>query len=76
MERLRLIHQDLDGLRLAALGRIPRCPDCPRYLALVGAHRSSAAVRLPQPPAGCGFQVCAPLAERYGTEAETPRAVA
>jgi hypothetical protein len=58
---------DLDGLRLVALGRIPRCGACPRFHALVDAHardlpRSAA---LPGVPEYCTHQVCAPLVARY-----------
>ena len=59
--------QEVDGLRLFALGRIPRCTDCPRYHALVRIH-ASGPVRmpaLPEVPVACAHQVCAPLADRY-----------
>jgi hypothetical protein len=62
----RSVH-DVDGLRLFALGRIPRCTDCPRYRALVRAHSSGAfrVAMLPTVPDGCAHQVCAPLVDRY-----------
>jgi hypothetical protein len=58
---------DVDGLRLFALGRIPRCTRCPRYDTLVAAHARGAAHvgSLPPAPAFCSHQVCAPLADRY-----------
>ncbi len=61
---------DLDSLRLIALGRIPRCRRCPRYAGLVDAHAESRSSRaLAAPPAHCTYQVCAPLAARYGPAA-------
>ena len=58
--------EDLDGLRLFALGRIPRCTRCPRYRALLTAHsaRSRVAAVLPRVPEFCSHQVCAPLIDR------------
>jgi hypothetical protein len=58
---------DVDGLRLFALGRIPRCTHCPRYRALVRVHSDglSPARTLPAVPNDCAHQVCAPLADRY-----------
>lgn len=63
--------QDLDGLRLIALGRIPRCADCELYAGLLTLHagaieRSSG---LPAPPEACTHQVCAPLASRMARAA-------
>jgi len=57
---------DLDGLRLLALGRIPRCGSCPRWLAMVDAHARGAEQRgcLPGAPDHCTHQVCAPLCDR------------
>lgn len=59
---------DLDGLRLVALGRIPRCTHCPRYNALVASHWSQTHGRahLPMVPQYCHHEVCAPLAARIG----------
>ena len=56
-----------DGLRLLALGRVPRCGSCPRYHGLVALHAAAAAGRraLPEVPADCSYQFCAPLARRY-----------
>jgi hypothetical protein len=61
---------DLDGLRLVALGRIPRCTHCPRYHALVAAHWSKAhgQAHLPSVPEYCHHPVCAPLAVRIGLD--------
>ena len=61
------VESEMDGLRLIALGRIPRCGDCPRYRALLAAERDEAvsAAPLPAIPAQCTWQVCAPLARRY-----------
>lgn len=58
--------QDLDGLRLLALGRIPRCADCELYNSLVAIHTGGLDrdTSLPAPPEGCTHQVCAPLATR------------
>lgn len=62
---------ELDGLRLTGLGRIARCADCPRYRALVDAHRGSKIgagklpVSLPDVPDNCSYAYCAPLAARY-----------
>jgi hypothetical protein len=52
----------IDSLRLEALGRIPRCMDCPRYKALAAGRRRS---ELPEVPTGCTFVVCAPLAGEH-----------
>jgi len=57
---------DLDGLRLLALGRIPRCSSCPRFRSLVAAHERGFAVA-GEPgavPAHCRHEVCAPLVAR------------
>lgn len=58
---------DLDGLRLLALSRIPRCGTCPRFHALVEAHDRGLRVggRLPGAPAYCSHEVCAPLVARW-----------
>lgn len=57
---------DLDGLRLIALGRIPRCASCPRYRALVAQHTLDAptAEAMPTVPGFCHHEVCAPLVAR------------
>ncbi len=63
--------QDLDGLRLIALGRIPRCVGCELYGSLLRIH-SGALERpsgLPAPPAACTHQICAPLASRMARAA-------
>ena len=61
---------ELDGLRLLALGRIPRCGVCPRYAALTDAHARGTGIRgrLPKVPECCTHQVCAPLVARYLSE--------
>lgn len=58
---------DLDGLRLLALSRIPRCGSCPRFGSLVEAyaHDAPPVRELGEVPPNCTHQVCAPLAERY-----------
>ena len=58
---------DLDGLRLLALGRIPRCDGCPRFRALVDGHDNGDTRHgpLPDVPDYCTHQVCAPLVIRY-----------
>ena len=58
---------DLDGLRLLALSRIPRCGSCPRFGSLVEAyaHDERPVRELGGVPSNCTHQVCAPLAERY-----------
>ena len=63
----RKVSENLDGLRLLALGRIPRCTDCPRYRALVAEHAngSGPVAPLPAVPQACHHAVCAPLAVRY-----------
>jgi hypothetical protein len=63
----RIQTDDLDGLRLLALGRIPRCCNCPRFGALVEAHGRGNKTRgwLPDVPEHCTHQVCAPLVLRY-----------
>ena len=56
-----------DGLRLFALGRIPRCKRCPRYRAL-SRPRARADRRpesLPAVPEFCTYQLCAPLVAHY-----------
>jgi hypothetical protein len=57
---------ELDGLRLIALGRIPRCRDCPRFrtLVVVRSRGGCLPATLPSVPAGCTHQVCAPLVAR------------
>ena len=63
--------EELDALRLFALGRVPRCARCPRYrvmLALAGT-----AAGLPEPPAFCTYQICAPLALRLARRAAGPK---
>jgi len=59
--------EDLDGLRLLALGRIPRCGTCPRFHALVEVHARDAEIRgsLPDVPDYCTHQVCTPLSVRF-----------
>ena len=59
---------ELDGLRLLALGRIPRCGSCPRFHALIDAHTRGAKIGgcLPAVPDHCTHQVCAPLSVRFG----------
>ena len=56
-----------DGLRLFALGRIPRCGRCPRYyaLSLPRARADRRPESLPAVPEFCRYQLCAPLAARY-----------
>ena len=57
--------QDLDGLRLVALGRIPRCATCPRLAVLAAARRGRAVTGpFPEVPAACDHQVCAPMVAR------------
>jgi hypothetical protein len=62
----RFLSDDLDGLRLIAVGRIPRCGSCPRYRALVEAAGGGGArgAVLPAVPQKCSHQVCAPLVDR------------
>ena len=66
---------DLDGLRILGLGRIPRCADCPRYDQLRRSHRAGGSEQppirsaLPAVPSHCAFQFCAPLARRYEASA-------
>ncbi len=76
--RLQILPDDLDGLRILGLGRIPRCVDCPRYRALVEAHDNSSALPriLPAVPENCAFEVCAPLVCRYTARSEPARAAA
>ena len=63
--QLSVASKELDSLRLIALGRIPRCQNCPRYRALGESHRGRHFGRLPEVPSGCRHQVCAPLAHRH-----------
>jgi len=77
--RIQVRSDDPDSLRLAGLGRIPRCEACPRYEALVSAHQRSRAGRrpadpLPAVPGLCAFQACAALVPHYGWTAPTVRA--
>jgi len=64
---------DLDGLRLLALSRIPRCGTCPRFSTLVEAYaQEQGQIReIGAVPAGCTHQVCAPLVARF-RPVETP----
>jgi hypothetical protein len=62
------VSNDLDGLRLLALGRIPRCGSCPRFRSLVAIHAGSRAGDLPAVPAFCTHAVCAPLAARWDAQ--------
>ncbi len=56
-----------DGLRLFALGRIPRCGRCPRYraLSLSRARADRRPESLPVVPEFCTYQLCAPLVARH-----------
>ena len=56
-----------DGLRLFALGRVPRCGRCSRYSALTRARDRSVLRLEPLPPVPdfCTYQLCAPLSARY-----------
>ena len=56
-----------DGLRLFALGRVPRCGRCSRYRALSRARDRSVQRLEPLPavPDFCTYQLCAPLSARY-----------
>jgi hypothetical protein len=65
---------DIDGLRLMALGRIPRCAACDLYHELMALHDdgSRRPSRLPQPPASCKHKVCAPLAVRLSRAENHP----
>ena len=62
---------DVDGLRLLALGRIPRCRDCPRYHGLLAAYAAAghSAERLPEAPKRCKHRVCRPMVARYDVAA-------
>lgn len=62
----------MDGLRLLAIGRIPRCSECPRFDALIRSHRGARRDPAPLPavPDSCTHQVCAPLAVRYGADSD------
>jgi len=59
---------DLDGLRLLAMSRIPRCGTCPRFRSLVEAHAGDRLPPggVPPVPTYCSHQVCAPLVARWG----------
>jgi hypothetical protein len=78
-DRIRVLSStDPDGLRLVGLGRIPRCETCPRYEALVSAHRRSRTGRrpaspLPAVPKNCSFQACAALVPHFGWPAPNVR---
>ena len=54
---------EINALRLFALGRIPRCNRCPRYHALVAADAGLPLLppTLPPTPLFCSHQICAPL---------------
>jgi len=70
---------EIEDLTLIALGRIPRCDGCPRYVALVRAHEHGrpTGVALPAVPLACSHQACAPLArrlERAGLRGDLPLA--
>ena len=58
---------DLDGLRLLALSRIPRCGGCERFRWLVEAHTGDRlpAAGLPPVPPTCRHQVCTPLVAHW-----------
>ena len=60
-----------DGLRLFALGRVPRCQRCQRFRAMntAGAAPGLHVVSLPAVPEFCTYQLCAPLATRYESAA-------
>ena len=62
-----ILPNDIDGLRILGVGRIPRCPSCPRYQALVAAYEQTTILSpvLPEVPENCTFQVCAPLVSRF-----------
>ena len=59
--------RDLDALRVIGLSRIPRCADCPRFMALERAVEERFAPILPAPavPPNCHQQVCRPMIKRY-----------
>jgi len=65
---------DLDGLRLVAIGRIQRCADCDLYHELLALHADDSRMlsSLPKPPAVCKHKVCAPLAVRLSRAHEHP----
>jgi hypothetical protein len=66
--RLRPRSDDVDGLRLLGLSRIPRCTYCPRLSAFVNAAESGHPLpvhSLPRAPVECQHQVCRPLIPRY-----------
>jgi hypothetical protein len=73
-------NDDIEGLRLVALGRIERCSRCPRYEALVAGYLGdrldgpAPARTLPPVPAECRFQACTPLVVRRSWAA-SPAAV-
>ena len=55
----------IDGLRLYAMSRIPRCSGCARFGALLRAHWDTAPPDLPEVPQHCLNPVCAPIAARF-----------
>jgi len=65
---------DLDDLRLMALGRIQRCAECDLYRALLAIQDgdSRPASALPQAPDSCKHKVCSPLAVRLARAEEHP----
>lgn len=65
---------DLDGLRLLALSRIPRCGGCARFRWLVEAHTGDRrpAGDLPVVPPACHHQVCAPLVTHWDAGPRRP----
>ena len=63
MSNLRLFPRRADSLRLFAMGRIPRCRECPRYEALSIAGEPRAV--LPQKPVGCKHEICGPMSRRF-----------
>jgi hypothetical protein len=71
MSNLRLFPRRADALRLFALGRIPRCKQCPRYAALSvsGEPRSP----LPARPKQCKHEICAPMSRRFEAALERLR---
>ncbi len=64
-----------DGLRLFALGRVPRCGRCPRFRALSCAceREDRQPESLPPVPKFCTYQLCTPLVARYEGVVESRR---
>jgi len=62
-----------DGLRLLALSRVPRCQGCQRFGAMnsAGAAPGLRGLSLPAVPDFCTYQLCAPLATRYESAADS-----